>query len=146
MTSHSKVEVAKLFFEAMKTLKRSMRKHYEDFGLTLPQSFVMGTLMKFGEMKISELSQKLNLSNSTVSGIVDRLEKQQWVERTRSEEDRRVVYVNVSPKFQAIHSGIDKKVEELFEELLSKGTPEEIDKILEGLSCLNDVLNKHKES
>ena len=51
-------------------------------------------------MKITEFSNQLCLSNSTVSGIIDRLEKQEMVVRERSEEDKRVVYVSISPNLK----------------------------------------------
>lgn len=144
-TINRKVKVAKLFSGVNKTLKRSLRKSFEDVGITLPQGLVIGTLIEFGEMKISELSRKINLSNSTVSGIIDRLEKHQLAVRSRSEVDRRVVNVKVTPKFEEIHQGFIKKAEESFAELLSTGTDEEIEKVMEGLTTLKKILNDRKE-
>lgn len=139
---NKKAEVTKIFFEVNKMFKRSMHRSFEDIGITLPQSLVISTLIKSGEMKISELSRKINLSNSTISGIIDRLEKKQLVVRTRSEVDRRIVYVKVSPKFEEIHKGFIKKAEESFAELLSAGTSEDIDKIIDGLTTLKKILNE----
>jgi DNA-binding MarR family transcriptional regulator len=143
--ANKKAEVARLYFGTGRLLKHCMRKSFEDVGITLPQSIVIGALIKDGEMKISELSSKTNLSNSTISGIIDRLEKQQLVVRTRSDEDRRAVYVSVTPKVEEIHKGIHKKVEANFEDLLSEGTPEEVEKIITGLSILKKILNDRKE-
>lgn len=144
-TANKKVEIARLFFEVNKIIKQSMRHSFEDIGITLPQGLVIGALFKFGEMKITELSRQLNLSNSTISGIIDRLEKQQLVKRSRSEEDRRIVYVNVTPRFSEIHKGFHKELEERFEDLLSSGAPEDIEKIITGLTILKKVLtDKHE--
>jgi len=144
-TENKKLEIARLFLEVNKILKHSMRHSLEDIGITLPQSLVIGTLLKFGEMKITELSRHLNLSNSTISGIIDRLERQQLVKRTRSEEDRRIVYVQVTPRFGEIHKGFHKDLERKFEELLSPGTPEDIEKIITGLTVLKKILkDKHQ--
>lgn len=144
-TINKKVEVARLFSEVNKILKHSMRNIFEDIGITLPQGLVISTMIKFGEMKITEISRKINLSNSTISGIIDRLEKQQLVVRTRSEKDRRIVYVKVTPKFEEIHEGLHNKIEKSFEDLLHSGTPEEIDKIIEGLNVLRKILNNIHE-
>ena len=92
-------KIAKLFREVMLLFKHSMGKVFEDIGITAPQGMVMGILSKEKSLKITELSSKLGLSNSTVSGIVDRLEKQGMVERKRSEQDKRVVYVSVASNF-----------------------------------------------
>ena len=140
-TINRKTEVARLFSGVSKILKHGMRKSFENNGITLPQGMVIGTLIEDGEMKITELSKKINLSNSTISGIIDRLEKQQLVVRTRSEEDRRIVYVKVTPKFEEIFKGIHKKAEESFAELLSPATPEDLETIIEGLNTLEKILN-----
>ena len=101
-------------------------------------------LCRYGEMKISDLSKKMGLSNSTVSGIVDRLEKQGLIKRTRSDEDRRVVYVDVTDKFKNGFQGNFKKVEQEFENMMSKASPEEIDSILNGLHILKNLVSKKK--
>jgi len=140
--AYDKTEVGRLIFELGKLMKQYVRKNFEHEGITMPQSSVLGMLMKNGEMKITELSNKLTLSSSTVSGIVDRLEKQQLVERSRSEEDRRIVYVKASPKFIEMHKESSKKIERSFEELLDTGTTEEIDKIIDGLKTLKKIVSE----
>lgn len=144
-TNNDKAEAARLFSEVNKMVKHCMRKTFEDIGLTMPQTMVVGTLAHQGKMKISELSEKVHLSNSTVSGIVDRLEKQGYVVRSRNEEDRRTVYVNVTDKMKELYSGIHEKIIESYEEMLSSGTPEEMNKIIEGLNTLKKILNERKE-
>lgn len=139
-----KIEVAKLFSEVAQIVKEGMRKSYEDVGLTVPQSMVISTLLKFGDMKITELSRKINLTNSTLSGIVDRLEKQQLVVRKRSDEDRRIVYVQLTPKFEEVYQGIYKRIEENFQELLSPASAEELGKIVEGLKVLKKTLQQER--
>lgn len=96
-------------------------------------------------MKVSDLSQKLGLSNSTVSGIIDRLEKQGLVERTRSTEDRRVVYVSVTSKFKDTFQKHFKEAERKFEELISRASPEDLNKIIEGLESLKKILEKQND-
>ena len=140
-------KVAKLFQEVMILFKHSMSKVFEDMheGMTAPQGMVMGILSKEETMKITELSSKLSLSNSTVSGIIDRLEKQGMVERKRSEEDRRVVHVSIAAKFKGLHQNFHKRLEENIGNVLNKGTPEELDTIFEGLDALKKLLSDREE-
>lgn len=118
-----------------------MESHYKDVNLTGPQGMLMGTLAHFGEMKVSELSEKLNLSNSTVSGILDRLEKQGLVERIRCKDDRRVVLIRLAPEFKKITEDKLKDVEKNIELKMSKASTEEQDRILEGLEALKKLLD-----
>ena len=123
-------------------LKHSIGQHFNPMNLTGPQGMMMGILSHDGEMKISDLSEKIGLSNSTVSGIIDRLEKQGLVERTRSTEDRRVVYVKVSAEFQQNSKETFCRMEKNFEDILKKATPGEIDAIIKGLDTLEQLIDK----
>ena len=64
-----------------------MKKIIERTGMTAPQGMVIGLLHKNKKMKVTELSKQLHLPNSTVSGIIDKLEEQDAVIRERSEDD-----------------------------------------------------------
>jgi DNA-binding MarR family transcriptional regulator len=90
------LRIIRLLRYVMDTMKQNVEQHFNQLQLTGPQGILLGILSQHSKMKISELSEKLGLSNSTVSGIIDRLEKQNLVERIRSDEDRRVVYASVT--------------------------------------------------
>lgn len=135
------IEITRLFQEVMGLFKHSMGKIFEDTGITAPQGMALRTLSKQKKMKITELSTKLSLSNSTVSGIIDRLEKQGLVERERSEEDRRVVYVSICPKFHEMHENFAKKFQQNFEKIMNKGDEEDINKIVDGLNTFKKLLS-----
>lgn len=139
-TLKESIEVAKLFQEVMHLFRNNMKKLVEDTGMSAPQGMVIGILSKNKKMKITELSNHLGLSNSTVSGIIDRLEVQEMVVRERSKEDKRVVYVSISPKFEEMHKTFHKKIEKNIENLMSQGSSEELSKILEGLNALKKLL------
>ena len=136
------IEVARLFLQVLGLFKHSIGNVFEETGITGPQAMVMGILDEQKKMKITELSNKISLSNSTVSGIIDRLEKQGMVERERSKEDRRVVYVSICPKFSAEHKNIHKLIQENTANIIKMDTPEEMDKIFEGLSTLKRILGE----
>lgn len=124
------------------SIKKNLGTRFNSFNLTGPQGMLMGILNRYGEMKVSDLSEKLGLSNSTVSGIIDRLEKQDLVKRTRSESDRRVVYVSATEKFKKGFEENFKELENDFGRMLSKASTDEIDTIIEGLHLLQKILDK----
>ncbi len=140
-TLDESIEVARLFQEVMQLFKHNMNKLLEETGMSMPQGMVIGLLSKKKKMKITELSNELCLSNSTVSGIIDRLEKSQMVVRERSEEDRRVVYVSISPNFKDMHKIFHNQLEKNVEDIMSRGSEEEIHKIFEGLGTLKRLLS-----
>lgn len=76
-------------------------------------------------IRVSDLARRIYLHPATTVGILDRLEKKGLVSRTRSEEDRRVVYVALT------QAGLDivEKAPQVAQGLLVTG--------LEKLSALN---------
>ena len=72
------------------------RKLNSKLGLTTPQLLCLHALSGEETMTLSQLTKKVNLSGSTVNGIVDRLEAKKLVQRKRSTLDRRKVYLYMS--------------------------------------------------
>ena len=54
------------------------------FGLTGPQLTVIKLLETFGDLSLSSLSERIRAQNSTVTGIIDRMEREGLVRRERS--------------------------------------------------------------
>lgn len=68
------------------------RRLTKTVGLTAPQLMVLQAIRDLGAVAISRLSTEVSLSQATVTTIIDRLEKRGYVERRRSESDKRVVH------------------------------------------------------
>ncbi len=132
-------EIGRLLRDLHALIRQSISEDHRPH-FTTPQIMVLSSLSKHGDMKITELSERLRLANSTISGIVDRLEKQNYVTRLKSQEDRRVVKVSLTEKFTRLHSEIHSVVEEKLEGKLAKADEEEIQIILKGLQTLKRLL------
>ena len=61
-------------------------------GLTAPQILLLQAIRDKGQGTIGELAQDVNLSQATVTTILDRLEKRELVYRVRSQADKRKVH------------------------------------------------------
>ncbi|MFW5810219.1 MAG: MarR family winged helix-turn-helix transcriptional regulator [Thermodesulfobacteriota bacterium] len=82
---------------ALRRITQSLDLHsrylMREFGLTGPQLVILQKLSKFEEISVGELSKSISLSQATVTGILERLEKRGLIERSRSSVDRRRVMV-----------------------------------------------------
>jgi len=136
------IAVSRLLKQIMGLIKNANRP-CGGMNLTGPQAMLVGIIAHYGEMKISDLSEKMGLSKSTVSGIVDRLEKQGIVERMRSKDDRRVVWVSLSSEHKACMKNKFESIEYKLEEIMREATDEEVKKIFEGLEILKNLIEKN---
>ena len=69
----------------------------KETGLTTAQLIVLQSIRDLGEVTSRVLSLDANLSQSTITMILDRLEQKGLIERYRSTIDRRVVHARLTP-------------------------------------------------
>lgn len=137
-------EVLKLIKKVSESMKQEIHKQFGEMNLTAPQGMLIGTLAKNGPTKVTDLSEKMCLSNSTVSGIIDRLEKCGHVQRIRSQEDRRVVVIDLTPEFRSTIGGQFRIVDEMMAKVIAKASAEEMEDIIKGLAALDRVITIYK--
>lgn len=85
-----------------------------EVGLTGPQLTVIKLLETFQDLSLSSLSERIQAQNSTVTGIIDRMEREGLVRRERSTSDRRVVFIRLSEKGQKLAREIQVEPMEIF--------------------------------
>jgi DNA-binding MarR family transcriptional regulator len=59
-------------------------------------------LLRDGPLGMGELAQRTGVNQKTITGVVDRLEREGYAKRQRPAEDRRVVRVVLAPKGQKL--------------------------------------------
>ncbi len=138
------IQILKKMKKIMFLLKQNAEKEFKKVNLTEPQGMLIRCLAHNGDMKISDLSKRLDLSNSTVSGIVDRLEKNGFVNRERSKEDRRVVNISLNKNYKNSAKNYFKKIEEKLKNIMSQGSEEDLIDILNALEKLQNILSIYK--
>lgn len=80
-------------FQAVGEYSRSAERETE---LTGPQLWALKILSRQAPLRVSELARQMYLRPATVVGILDRLEVKGLVTRTRSQQDRRAVDVELT--------------------------------------------------
>lgn len=138
-------EILNAYLKVTQHASRQFRIHFGKLNLTFPQALVLNVLLEEAPMPVSVLADRTGSANSTVSGIVDRLEKLELVKRERSEEDRRVIYVTLTERCHAMREDARTDVKGYFACLLDKLSQEEKQIICDGLLRLDRVLEQGAE-
>jgi DNA-binding MarR family transcriptional regulator len=118
-----------LYTESRRLTKEIAARH----GLTGPQLTVVKMLEALGELPLSRLSEKIRAQNSTVTGIVDRMEREGLVVRARSASDRRVVHIQLTAKGAALAREVQVEPMDIFREALTALSAEEARSLLRAL-------------
>ena len=108
---------------------------FREYGLTPSQYNVLRILRGEGKpLPILEIADRTITVVPGITGLIDRLERAGMATRVRCEQDRRVVYVTITPKAVKVLADLDGPVKELHERLaghLSKGELKELNRLLE---------------
>lgn len=78
--------------------KRCHRFLSRKYGLTMPQYHLLLAAVYGDATTLGSLADELNCSRGNLTGVADRLERDGWLVRERSTEDRRVVNIRLTEK------------------------------------------------
>jgi MarR family transcriptional regulator, organic hydroperoxide resistance regulator len=137
----------------IQTLIRSISKNFRDYihnffkeiNLTVPQIILIKELYFNPDIGLHELSKKLGLSNSTVSGIVSRLVKQNIIIREIPENNRRIVKLKLSNEAMEKVNKTSSLASQYLFDIIKNEDIEKIEKLTDSLNYLNNLLIKNKE-
>ncbi len=94
--------------------------------LTYSQWIIMHTLMATGEaMSPSELNRYLTIEGTSISVVIDGIERRGIIQRRRSRADRRVVKVRLTAEGRKLLNIIDVKIDKLIKEIFGTLTASE---------------------
>ena len=96
------------------------RKLGKETGLTAPQLVIIKAVGSLTEPTVSDVAKAVSLSLATVTTILNRLETNQLVQRTRSKVDRRRVIVTLTPSGEALRLQAPKPLQDRFVDRFTK--------------------------
>ncbi|MEE4355560.1 MAG: MarR family transcriptional regulator [Desulfococcaceae bacterium] len=105
----------------------------KEFGLTDTQSGVLRMLAQSGPISSAQLSRKLFVTPSNMTGIIDRLEKKKLVERIRKTGDRRVALISLTEEGNSISPFLPDPIEKKLIKGLADLEPEKVRCLLASL-------------
>ena len=118
-------------------IKQKGREILSNYTITPPQFVALQWLHESGDMTIGDLSNKMYLAFSTTTDLVDRMEKNELVQRVRDEQDRRVVRMHLLPEGERIIQEVIEKRQNYLRDLLQEFEVDEAQELLKLLKKLH---------
>jgi MarR family 2-MHQ and catechol resistance regulon transcriptional repressor len=120
---------------ACASVDRQVNAPLREAGLTPIQFGVLDTLIHAGPLPISTIAAKNLCSQNSLSTVIDTLERQRLVQRTRDEKDRRVVTISLTESGRIAYESVWPEHLASIVEAISRLEPAE-------QQTLNDLLRK----
>ena len=131
--------------QILQEMSRHSKNLLEKYEITIPQLICLQEIFKHGPISLGALTKIVFLNNSTVTGIVDRLENRGLVQRTRISKDRRQVHAEISKAGIEFIKKAPPPLRKTFFNRLAALEEEKITLILWSLEMLVDMLGPEKE-
>lgn len=119
------------------------KKIQKEYGVSIPQLLCLNFLRHSTGYQSTqkEVKKYLNLNSSTVSGIINRLEKRGYVARLPKPDDKRVVIIALTSDGDKLLNNMPPILHERLIEKLEKLGDSDIKKVQEGLDILIHLLD-----
>ena len=146
-TLMEKGEMIKEIIDLHRKVNRILRDYdvdvWMDLKLTVPQMKCLFYISNQGKTNFRKLAERLKVSPSNITGIIDRLVEQGLVSRTEYPEDRRILLLQTTPKGEATIAELREKRSIYLSQILSYLDVEDLENITQGLAELARAAEKY---
>jgi DNA-binding MarR family transcriptional regulator len=109
-------------------------------GISMTHLHILWVIEHHGELPMSRLAELLDVSLSSATGLVDRMEERGLVERVRVPDDRRVVIVRTSAEGARIRAEIEALKQDRIRSVLARLTADQLMRVLGAIGDLRPAV------
>ena len=125
----------------IQAIDMNSKKLVKRVGLTGPQLVILQEISSLGEVTAGEIARAVSLSQATLTGILERLEKRGLLTRRRSELDKRRVMVGITDSGRQVIEDAPSLMQESFVDGFSALKEWEQTMILSSLQRLVSIMD-----
>jgi len=124
--------------QASELYTKELNKKYQ---VSASQLNCILALYEFGPMPPSQIAKHMMVKSSTLTGVVDRLEKKGFAERMRNSPDRRVITIQLTEAGKKLAENAPPPIQQKIIDGLRQTENVKIEQIVLSLSTLTDMLD-----
>lgn len=139
------IHIVKCLRKITHEIGRHSKHIHENYNITLPQMICLREIANQGPISFSTLTKLIFLNNSTITGIVDRLENQQLVKRIRMSKDRRQIHLEATELGRELLEKAPPPIDQHFIDNLKNVTDNELHQLVWSLEKIIKLFNTEEE-
>ena len=95
-------------YVASKEIIRKYQPILEKYELTYTQYIVLMALWEYGKQSVKELGNRLYLDSGTLTPLLKKLEKRNFLKRVKSDKDERIVFIELTEEGKSFQKEAEK--------------------------------------
>ncbi|MCR6104865.1 MarR family transcriptional regulator [Salipaludibacillus agaradhaerens] len=104
---------------ALQSVKKRVEENIKSFGLNPTEFAVLELLYSKGDQPIQKIGEKVLIASSSITYVVDKLEKKRFIDRKPCPKDRRITYAAITEAGTDVMNDIFPKHRDAIEEICS---------------------------
>ena len=141
----SETEMNEVLFDALRAVYRFEREKVAEFGLDYGAIYLLQYLRRHAKAPISQVAEEMRLPISTVSRMLDRLEKEGLVVRVQDSADGRRFLLSLKPKAKNLVAKVERHSFEALTANLTNLQPDSVAVLVSAARLLPAVLEVSHE-
>ena len=138
-----------ILLRASSSVSSMLKRDMQSYGLNPTEFTVMEVLYNKGAQPIQVIGNKVLLASSSITYVIDQLEKKTYVERKVNENDRRITLVSLTASGQKFMEEVFPQHSKIIQELFGELPQEDIESLSESLKTVGfkaiDILDDSVE-
>lgn len=140
-----KHEVDAALFEFLRSIYHFEHRESVMFDVTWDEVYLLHLLIRFPDIRVSDLSKRMQLANFATSRMVTRLEKAGYVHKSHHDNDKRVVILQITDEGRAKVEAIEQYNYEVVAAHFNTMPEDTLRSLLGAISKLGTLLNVESE-
>lgn len=125
-----------VILRASASITKMVKKDMDSYGVNPTEFMVLELLYSKGPQAIQIIGNKVLLASSSITYVIDQLEKKDFVERKQNPADRRVTLVSLTASGEELMSEIFPQHSSVIQELFQDLTEEELVKLADDIKSI----------
>ena len=135
-------DVGILIQKLVRVMQIFERDQIKPFGFTTSQCYVLLELKKNQGLTMNELSEKMNLSTSTMTRIISNLVRDGYIEREKDQSDRRIVIVKLTEEGIMAAEKLDESIMNYYQKIVYNLPEGKVEEVLNSVELLINAFEK----
>jgi MarR family 2-MHQ and catechol resistance regulon transcriptional repressor len=121
-----------------------IEKQVQESGLNISEFGVLEMLLNKGNQPVQKIAEKILVTSGTITYVIDKLEKKELVYRKKCDKDKRVYYICLTPKGEALITEVFQNHKIFLNELFGKIDEEAKKDLIANLFALQDSIESNQ--